>query len=117
MITTDDEKLNLIINSDAKNWREKFSFALSLPEGFIPKLDSDENVRLTLLKQPEFFTLSLTIVPNEENPSLQKIHEVELDGTELMNIIKELHIVVMTDVSSKIVSHEKEGTLSIHNNN
>jgi hypothetical protein len=117
MIENNELQHNLIINSETKRWREQFSNLIGLPAGFIPKLDSDDNVRLTLTKEADLFQLSINIIPVGENPSMQKIHEVELSGSRLNEIIRTLGIVVMTDAIIQNSVAKEESSMEIHNPN
>ncbi len=98
MVSNEEAKHNFKISSTVGNWRKSFSLALSVPNGFLPKMDSDDSIKLSIVSEPSFLVISFPIVPDDNHLEYQSMYEKRLSPYMFKEILRRIEINMMTDV-------------------
>jgi hypothetical protein len=102
MTTHEKIKQNLKLRSDLDNWEKSISIALDVPDGFLPKLDEDGYMNLSLVREGDILFFSFAIIPEDSHPGYQTIFDKILSTLRSDEIIRELEITIVADVDTPV---------------
>jgi hypothetical protein len=104
---TDQEvpKHSFKITSSVGNWRKSFSLALGVPTGFLPIMNSNGNVHLSIVNEPSFLLISFKIIQDDNHPDHVTMYEKRLSPYMFKEILRRMEISMMVD-SEQIISSD-----------